>query len=508
MSTVLDQIEQQIAKLSSKAVKKNTGNIRTVADGVAKIDGLSDVMYNEMVQFPGGAIGIALNLEEDEVGCVVLGDVSQLKEGDEVQTTGKLLSVPVGKALLGRADDALGNPVDGTGPIAATETYPVEKIAPGIIVRKSVSQPLFTGIMAIDSMIPIGRGQRELIIGDRGTGKTTIAIDTIINQAKINKVGLASKDPKFRPVYSIYVAVGQKNSNIVRTISALEAAGALEFTIIVAAPAADNPANQYLAPFSGAAMGEWFMENGQDALIVFDDLSKHAVAYRQISLILKRPSGREAYPGDVFYLHSRLLERAARLDGKGSLTALPIIETQAGDVSAYIPTNVISITDGQIFLETDLFNQGIRPAVSVGLSVSRVGSAAQIKATKQVGGKLKGELAQFRELAAFAQFGSDLDAKTKAQLERGARIVELFKQPAFSPVPIELQVAILFAMQRNFFDAIDTKKVVAAAASMKEFFTTRKDPLLAEIRTKAALDKDLEAKLQAACDEWKPTFTA
>ena len=508
MSTVLDQIEQQIAKLSSKAVKKNTGTIRTVADGVAKIDGLSEVMYNEMVQFPGGAIGIALNLEEDEVGCVVLGDVSQLKEGDEVQTTGKLLSVPVGRALLGRAVDALGNPVDGKGPIASTETYPVEKIAPGIIVRKSVSQPLFTGIMAIDSMIPIGRGQRELIIGDRGTGKTTICIDTIINQAKINKVGLASKDPKFRPVYSVYVAVGQKNSNIVRTMTALENAGALEYTIIVAAPAADNPANQYLAPFSGAAMGEWFMENGMDALIVYDDLSKHAVAYRQISLILKRPSGREAYPGDVFYLHSRLLERAARLDGKGSLTALPIIETQAGDVSAYIPTNVISITDGQIFLETDLFNQGIRPAVSVGLSVSRVGSAAQIKATKQVGGKLKGELAQFRELAAFAQFGSDLDAKTKAQLERGARIVELFKQPALSPVPIELQVAILFAMQKNFFDAIDARKVVAAAASLKEFFTTRKDALLTEIRTKAALDKDIEGKLQAACDEWKPTFTA
>ncbi len=508
MSTVLEQIEQQIAKLSSKAVKKNTGNIRTVADGVAKIEGLSEVMYNEMVQFPGGAIGIALNLEEDEVGCVILGDISKLKEGDEVQTTGRLLSVPVGKALLGRAVDALGNPVDGKGPIAATENYPVEKIAPGIIVRKSVSQPLFTGIMAIDSMIPIGRGQRELIIGDRGTGKTTIAIDTIINQAKINKVGLASGDPKFRPVYSIYVAVGQKNSNIVRTMAALEGAGALEFTIIVAAPAADNPANQYIAPFSGAAMGEWFMENGLDALIVYDDLSKHAVAYRQISLILKRPSGREAYPGDVFYLHSRLLERSARLDGKGSLTALPIIETQAGDVSAYIPTNVISITDGQIFLETDLFNQGIRPAVSVGLSVSRVGSAAQIKATKQVGGKLKGELAQFRELAAFAQFGSDLDAKTKAQLERGARIVELFKQPALSPVPIELQVAILFAMQKGLFDAIDTRKVVAAAQSMKEFFATRKDALLTEIRTKAALDKDLEAKLQSACDEWKGSFSA
>ena len=508
MSSVLEQIEQQIAKLSSKAIKKNTGNIRTVADGVAKIDGLSDVMYNEMVQFPGGAIGIALNLEQDEVGCVVLGDISKLKEGDEVQTTGRLLSVPVGTALLGRAVDALGNPVDGKGPIAAKENYPVEKIAPGIIARKSVSQPLFTGIMAIDSMIPIGRGQRELIIGDRGTGKTTIAIDTIINQAKINKVGLASGDPKFRPVYSIYVAVGQKNSNIVRTMSALEAAGALEYTIIVAAPAADNPANQYLAPFSGAAMGEWFMENGKDALIVYDDLSKHAVAYRQISLILKRPSGREAYPGDVFYLHSRLLERSARLDGKGSLTALPIIETQAGDVSAYIPTNVISITDGQIFLETDLFNQGIRPAVSVGLSVSRVGSAAQIKATKQVGGKLKGELAQFRELAAFAQFGSDLDAKTKAQLERGARIVELFKQPAFSPVPIELQVAILFAMQKGIFDVIETRKVVAAAQSMKDFFTTRKDALLTEIRNKAALDKEIEAKLQTACEEWKATFSA
>jgi len=506
MSTVLEQIEQQIAKLSNKAVRKNTGVIRTVADGVAKIDGLSDVMYNEMVAFPGGAIGIALNLEQDEVGCVVLGDVSKLKEGDEVTTTGKLLSVPVGKSLLGRVVDALGNPVDGKGPIDAKESYPVEKIAPGIMVRKSVNQPLFTGIMAIDSMIPIGRGQRELIIGDRGTGKTTIAIDTIINQAKINKVGLASGDPKFRPVYSIYVAVGQKNSNIVRTIGALEAAGAMDFTVIVAAPAADNPANQYLAPYSGAAIGEWFMENGMDALIVYDDLSKHAVAYRQISLILKRPSGREAYPGDVFYLHSRLLERAARLDGKGSLTALPIIETLAGDVSAYIPTNVISITDGQIFLETDLFNQGIRPAVSVGLSVSRVGSAAQIKATKQVGGKLKGELAQFRELAAFAQFGSDLDAKTKAQLDRGARIVELFKQPAFNPIPIEQQVVTLWAIQKGYYDGLDIKRVTAAAVSIREFFATRKDTLLTEIRTKAALDKDLEAKIEAAMQEWKSSF--
>ncbi len=507
MSTVIAQIEQQIAKLSSKAVKKNTGTIRTVADGVAKLDGLSDVMYNEMVQFPGGAIGIALNLEEDEVGCVVLGDVSSLKEGDEVQTTGKLLSVPVGRALLGRVVDALGRPVDGKGPIDSKEFYPVEKIAPGIMVRKSVTQPLFTGIMAIDSMIPIGRGQRELIIGDRGTGKTTICIDTIINQARINKVGLASGNKDFRPVYSIYVAVGQKQSNVVRTISALEAAGALEYTVIVAAPAADNPANQYLAPFSGAAIGQWFMENGMDALIVYDDLSKHAVAYRQISLILKRPSGREAYPGDVFYLHSRLLERAARLDGKGSLTALPVIETQAGDVSAYIPTNVISITDGQIFLETDLFNQGIRPAVSVGLSVSRVGSSAQIKVTKQVGGKLKGELAQFRELAAFAQFGSDLDAKTKAQLERGARIVELFKQPQLNPLAIEMQASILWALQKNYFDSIEVKGVVAAANSLKDYLTTRKGDLLASIRNEAKLSDVIEAGLKAAADEWKATVT-
>ncbi|MDP1579791.1 MAG: F0F1 ATP synthase subunit alpha [Candidatus Didemnitutus sp.] len=508
MSNVIEQIEQQIAKLSSKAVKKNTGTIRTVADGVAKIDGLSDVMYNEMVQFPGGTIGIALNLEEDEVGCVILGDVSQLKEGDEVTTTGKLLSVPVGKGLLGRVVDALGRPVDGKGPIDSKESYPVEKIAPGIIVRKSVSQPLLTGIMAIDSMIPIGRGQRELIIGDRGTGKTTICIDTIINQARINKVGLASGDKGFRPVYSIYVAVGQKQSNVVRTLSALEAAGALEFTIIVSAPAADNPANQYLAPFSGAAIGEWFMENGMDALIVYDDLSKHAVAYRQISLILKRPSGREAYPGDVFYLHSRLLERSARLDGKGSLTALPIIETQAGDVSAYIPTNVISITDGQIFLETDLFNQGIRPAVSVGLSVSRVGSAAQIKVTKQVGGKLKGELAQFRELAAFAQFGSDLDAKTKATLERGSRIVELFKQPQLNPVSIEVQASVLWSLQKGYFDSIEVRAVVAASTSLRDFLTTRKADLLTKIRHDAKLTDEIEAGLKAAVDEWKSGYNA
>src|SRR6202790_2980620 len=509
MSTVLEQIEQQIAKLSSKAVKKNTGNIRTIADGVAKIDGLSDVMYNEMVQFPGGAIGIALNLEEDEVGCVVLGDISQLKEGDEVTTTGKLLSVPVGRALLGRTVDALGNPIDGKGPLDAKEYYPVEKIAPGIIVRKSVTQPLFTGIMAIDSMIPIGRGQRELIIGDRGTGKTTITIDTIINQAKINKVGLASGDKNFRPVYSIYVAVGQKNSNIVRTISALEAAGALEFTVIVAAAASDNPANQYLGPYSGAAMGEWFMENGMDALIVYDDLSKHAVAYRQISLILKRPSGREAYPGDVFYLHSRLLERAARLDGKGSLTALPIIETQAGDVSAYIPTNVISITDGQIFLETDLFNQGVRPAVNVGLSVSRVGGSAQIKAMRQVAGSLRLDLAQYRELAAFAQFGSDqLDKATQAQLARGQRLTEILKQGQFSPLAVEEQVLVIFAGTSGMVDDVAVADIQRFEKGLIEFVRTRFSSLLTQIVQKKQITDEARPELKRAIVEYKEQFQA
>ncbi len=511
MSSVIEQIEKQIANLQAKTVQSNTGRIVTIADGVAKLDGLSEAMYNEMIAFPGNTIGIALNLEEDEVGVVILGESTHLKAGDEAKCTGKLLSVPVGKGLLGRVVDALGNPVDGKGPIESSEFYPVEKIAPGIIERKSVDQPLMTGIMAIDSMIPIGRGQRELIIGDRGTGKTTIAIDTIINQAKINRVGLASGDPAFRPVYSIYVAVGQKNSNIARTLGVLQETGALEFTIIVAAPAADAAANQYLAPYAGAAMGEWFLSNGMDALIVYDDLSKHAAAYRQMSLVLKRPSGREAYPGDVFYLHSRLLERSARVNeqnGNGSLTALPIIETLAGDLSAYIPTNVISITDGQIFLETDLFNQGIRPAVSVGLSVSRVGSAAQIKATKQVAGKIKLELAQFRELAAFAQFGSDLDAKTKAQLDRGARIVELFKQPAFNPIPIEEQVAVLWGIQNKYYDSIDVSKIVAAAKSIREFFTTRKESLLVSIREKAKIDDAIAADLKKAYDEWKPTFGA
>jgi F-type H+-transporting ATPase subunit alpha len=514
MSSIVEQIENEIAQLETGAIKSNTGTIVTIADGVAKLAGLSGVMYNEMIDFGNGVFGLALNLEEDEVGCVILGDYSKLKEGDEASTTGKLLSVPVGKGLLGRVVDAIGNPIDGKGPVNSDETYPVDQIAPGIIPRKSVDQPLQTGIMAVDSMIPIGRGQRELIIGDRSTGKTTIAIDTIINQAKINRQHLKEDgtfEEGFRPVYSIYVAVGQKNANIARTINVLEKAGAMEYTIIVAAPAADNPANQYIAPFSGASMGEFFMRNGMDALIVYDDLSKQAVAYRQISLVLKRPSGREAYPGDVFYLHSRLLERSARLNeenGNGSLTALPIIETQAGDVSAYIPTNVISITDGQVFLETDLFNQGIRPAISVGLSVSRVGSAAQIKAIKKVAGKVKLQLAQFRELAAFAQFGSDLDAKTKAQLERGARVVELFKQTAFNPIPVEVQTALIWGAQNGFFDSVDTKQVVAATTSLREFFETRGAKLMGTIRAEKQLNDAIEADLKSAFEEWQATFSA
>ena len=508
MSNAIDQIQKAIAGLDTRAGKSNVGTIVSLADGVASIDGLSGVMMNEMIELPGGLQGVALNLAEDTVGCVVMGDISSLKEGMEAKTTGRLLSVPVGKGLLGRVVDALGNPLDGKGPIVSSERYPVEKIAPGIIPRKSVDQPMQTGIMAIDAMIPIGRGQRELIIGDRATGKTTIAIDTIINQANANRVGLASGDASFRPVYSIYVAVGTKNSSIARTIGTLEKAGAMEFTVVVAASAADNAANQVFAPFSGTAIGEWFMENGQDALIVYDDLSKHAAAYRQISLILKRPSGREAYPGDVFYLHSRLLERSARLAGKGSLTALPIIETQAGDVSAYIPTNVISITDGQVFLQTDLFNQGIRPAVSVGLSVSRVGSAAQIKAFKQVAGKVKGELANYRELAAFAQFGSDLDEKTKAILDKGDRFVELFKQPPTAPKSAEIQCGIIWAMQNGFFNDMPVKSVQAAAASLQTHLETAKPAVLAKIRLGSKIEKDGEAELKAACETWRRSFKA
>ncbi|MGF1484245.1 MAG: F0F1 ATP synthase subunit alpha [Opitutales bacterium] len=509
MSTVLEQIQQEIARLETGTRKANVGSISSIYDGVAKLDGLSEAMYNEMIEFAGGTYGIALNLEEDSVGVVLLGDFSELKEGDEGKTTGRLLSVPVGKGLLGRVVTAIGEPADGKGPIQSDMRYPVEKIAPGIIPRKSVDQPLQTGIMPIDAMIPVGRGQRELIIGDRATGKTTIAIDTIINQANINREGEKSGDPDFRPVYSIYVAVGQKNANVARTVKILEAAGALDYTIVVSAPAADNPANLYIAPYAGCAMGEWFMENGMDALIVYDDLSKHAVAYRQISLVLKRPSGREAFPGDVFYLHSRLLERSARLQkdkGGGSLTALPIIETQAGDVSAYIPTNVISITDGQIYLETSLFNQGIRPAISVGLSVSRVGSAAQVKAFKQVAGKVKGELAQYRELAAFAQFGSDLDAQTKATLDKGDRVVELFKQPPTSPKRTEVQIALLWAMQNGYFKDVAVKTITRASANLQEFLESSKAELLVKVRDEKKLSEEIESELKKACDEWKNVF--
>src|SRR5262244_169127 len=477
MANLLEEIEAQIAGAKTAAAKQNVGSIRELGDGVAKLEGLTDAMLNEMIDLGNGVTGLVLNLEETEVGVIILGDYTQLEEGGEARTTGRLLQVPVGKGLLGRVVNVLGEPVDGKGPIKTDTTYPVEKIAPGIISRRSVDQPVQTGIMAIDAMIPIGRGQRELIIGDRATGKTTICIDTIISQARLNKAAEAAGDTTHRPLYCIYVAIGQKESTVARVIGVLEEAGAMPYTIILDSPAADSAANQYIAPYAGAARGEWFMDNGMDALIVYDDLSKHAVAYRQISLVLKRPSGSEAYPGDVFYLHSRLLERAARVGekyGNGSLTALPIIETQAGDVSAYIPTNVISITDGQIYLETDLFYQGVRPAINVGLSVSRVGSAAQLKAMKQMQGSSKVILAQFRELAAFAQFGSDLDAKTQAQLERGKRIVEVFKQPQYNPMPVEVQAAILWTVQNSLLDDVPVDKIKDFQNKLTEYLTSRK----------------------------------
>ena len=509
MPTLVQEIEAQIAQAKTTPTRRNVGVIREIGDGVAKVDGLTDVMLNEMLDLGHGITGLALNLEETEVGVIVLGDYTELEEGDEVRATGKLLQVPVGKGLLGRVVNTLGEPLDGKGPIQSDVTYPVEKVAPGIIRRASVTQPVQTGIMPIDAMIPIGRGQRELIIGDRSTGKTTICIDTIISQARLNKAAEAAGDKDYRPLYCIYVAIGQKQSTIARLIAVLEEAGAMPHTIIVASPASDSATNQYLAPFAGAAMGEWFMDHGMDALIVFDDLSKHAVAYRQVSLVLKRPAGREAYPGDVFYLHSRLLERAARVSekyGNGSLTALPIIETQAGDVSAYIPTNVISITDGQIYLEADLFYQGIRPAISVGLSVSRVGSAAQIKAMKQVAGQLKGDLAQFRELAAFAQFGSELDAKTQAQIDRGKRIMEIFKQPQYNPIPVEIQVAVIWAVQNQYVDDVPVDRVKEFQAKWTEFLTTRKPELLQKIVKEKAIGDALKADLKAAADQFKQTW--
>ncbi len=511
MSNLLQEIEAQIAGVKTSIAKQNVGVVREISDGVAKVEGLTEAMLNEMLDFGNGVTGLALNLEDTEVGAIILGDYTTVKQGQEVRTTGKLLQVPVGKGLLGRVVNVLGQPLDGKGEVNAEASYPVEKIAPGIIKRQSVNQPVQSGIMAIDAMIPIGRGQRELIIGDRSTGKTTIGIDTIINQARLNRAAVEAGDQNYRPLYSIYVAVGQKQSNVARVISVLEKEKALEYTIVVVAAASDSATNQYLAPFAGCAMGEWFRDNGMDSLIIYDDLSKHAVAYRQVSLVLKRPSGREAFPGDVFYLHSRLLERSARLsekEGGGSLTALPIIETQLGDVSAYIPTNVISITDGQIYLETDLFYQGVRPAISVGLSVSRVGSAAQVKAMKQVAGRIKGDLAQFRELAAFAQFGSDLDPGTQSKIERGKRIVEVFKQPQYHPVPVEIQVAILWAAQNGFFDDVPVAKIKDWQSKLAEFLGNRKAALVQRIAQEKVLSEPLTAELKAAATEFKQTYKA
>jgi len=513
MSSILQELEQQIAGIASSVEKSNVGIVRQVGDGVCKVEGLSDVSLNEMIEFDGGVTGIALNLEESEVGVVLLGDYANVTQGAQCRTTGKLLSVPVGEALLGRVVDAIGNPIDGKGNIASTASYPLEKIAPGIIKRKSVSVPVLTGIMSIDAMIPIGRGQRELIIGDRATGKTTIAVDTIISQAKQNKAAEQGLLKGHKPMYCIYVAVGQKLSNVARIQKTLEDAGAMEYTTIVSASASDAAAMQFLAPYAGCSIAEYLMDQGKDCLIVFDDLSKHAVAYRQVSLILRRPSGREAYPGDVFYLHSRLLERSARLSeaaGGGSLTALPIIETQAGDVSAYIPTNVISITDGQIYLETDLFYQGIRPAISVGLSVSRVGSAAQTKTIKSVAGTTKLDLAQYRELQAFAQFGSDLDASTKGKLDRGARIVELFKQNQYSPLAMEMEAIYLFAMQNGFFDDVAVNEIKRCQAAMGEFFNTRKGELLDKIRNETPdlkKDKLMVDAVKQALEDFKTSWS-
>jgi F-type H+-transporting ATPase subunit alpha len=511
VSDLLQELEAQIEGIKAIPLRQNVGVIREIGDGVAKVEGLSDAMLNEMLDLGHGITGLALNLEETDVGVIILGDYTMLEQGDEVRTTGKLLQVPVGMGLLGRVVNTLGEPLDGKGPVKSDVAYPVEKLAPGIIRRQSVNQPVQTGIMAIDAMIPIGRGQRELIIGDRATGKTTICIDTIISQARLNRAAEIAGDKSYRPLYCIYVAIGQKQSTIARIISTFEEAGAMPYTTVVASAASDSAASQYLAPFAGAAMAEWFMDHGMDALIVYDDLSKHAVAYRQVCLILKRPSGREAYPGDVFYLHSRLLERAARVGekyGNGSVTALPIIETQAGDVSAYIPTNVISITDGQIYLESDLFFQGVRPAISVGLSVSRVGSAAQMKAMKQVAGQLKGDLAQFRELAAFAQFGSDLDAKTQAQIDRGKRVMEVFKQPQYDPLPVEVQIAVLWAVQNGYMDQFPVERVKDVQTKLMEFLNTRKQDLLVRIRREKTLSDDLKADLKVAADEFAQTWKA
>ncbi|WP_029074956.1 F0F1 ATP synthase subunit alpha [Kaistia adipata] len=497
-------LKEQIKNFGSEAQVSEVGQVLSVGDGIARIYGLDNVQAGEMVEFPGGTRGMALNLETDNVGVVIFGSDRDIAEGDTVKRTNAIVDVPVGKGLLGRVVDALGNPIDGKGPIEYTERRRVDVKAPGIIPRKSVHEPMQTGLKSIDAMIPVGRGQRELIIGDRQTGKTAIALDTILNQKSVNETGDESKK-----LYCVYVAIGQKRSTVAQFVKVLEERGALEYSIIVAATASDPAPMQYLAPFAGCAIGEFFRDNGMHALIVYDDLSKQAVAYRQMSLLLRRPPGREAYPGDVFYLHSRLLERAAKLNddnGNGSLTALPVIETQANDVSAYIPTNVISITDGQIFLETDLFYQGIRPAVNVGLSVSRVGSAAQIKAMKQVAGPIKGELSQYREMAAFAQFGSDLDATTQRLLNRGARLTELLKQQQFSPLKVEEQVAVIFAGVNGYLDAIPVNKVGAFEAGLLAVLRTEHKALLDGIRDKRELNDEFRAQLKSALDGFAKTF--
>jgi F-type H+/Na+-transporting ATPase subunit alpha len=497
-------IKDQIASFGTEAQVSEVGSVLSVGDGIARIHGLDNVQAGEMVEFADGVKGMALNLEADNVGVVIFGSDEQIKEGDNVKRTGTIVDVPVGKGLLGRVVDALGNPIDGKGPIEADSRQRVEVKAPGIIPRKSVHEPVQTGLKALDALVPIGRGQRELIIGDRQTGKTAVAIDTFINQKSINE-----GDDETKKLYCIYVAVGQKRSTVAQIVRQLEENGAMEYSIVVAATASEPAPLQYLAPYTGATMGEFFRDNGMHAVIVYDDLSKQAVAYRQMSLLLRRPPGREAFPGDVFYLHSRLLERAAKMNeenGAGSLTALPVIETQAGDVSAYIPTNVISITDGQIFLETGLFFQGVRPAINVGLSVSRVGSAAQTKAMKKVSGSIKLELAQYREMAAFAQFGSDLDASTQRLLNRGARLTELLKQPQFSPMPFEEQAVSIFAGTNGYLDAIPVSDVTRYESEMLSFMRSEHNEVLMEIRSSGDLADDTRARLVAALDAFAKQF--
>ena len=497
-------IKDQIASFGTEAQVSEVGSVLSVGDGIARIHGLDQVQAGEMVEFANGVKGMALNLEADNVGVVIFGSDSEISEGSGVKRTGTIVDVPIGKGLLGRVVDALGNPIDGKGPIVGSERSRVEVKAPGIIPRKSVHEPVQTGLKALDALVPVGRGQRELIIGDRQTGKTAVALDTFINQKHVN----SGKDES-QKLYCIYVAIGQKRSTVAQIVRALEENGAMEYTIVVAATASEPAPLQYLAPYAGVTMGEYFRDNGMHAVIVYDDLSKQAVAYRQMSLLLRRPPGREAYPGDVFYLHSRLLERAAKMNdanGNGSLTALPIIETQAGDVSAYIPTNVISITDGQIFLETDLFYQGIRPAINVGLSVSRVGSSAQTKAMKKVAGSIKLELAQYREMAAFAQFGSDLDASTQRLLARGARLTELLKQPQYQPMPIEEQVASIYSGTSGFIDSIDVKEVTRYEAAMLSYLRSEHGDVLKTIRDTKVLDDDTAAKLKDALTAFGKQF--